>query len=96
MIILLLFVVPMLISLAVEYGSCRFPKRRFWRWIPPLLAAARTIAVTLYRYHGWSDGGEKAPIEQLLFIPGLPALGTLLGLWLGWRVWKRLWSPRVV
>lgn len=96
MIFLLLLAMPFLVSLAVEYGACRFPKRRFWRWIPPLVTTMTGAAVGLYRYHGWSDGGEKAPIEQLLFIPGLPLLGALLGLWLGWRVWKKLWSPRVV
>lgn len=96
MILVLLFVLPLAVALAVEYSFCRFPKRRIWRWLPPLLTGLGTILVTLYRYHGWSAGGEKAPIEQLLFIPGLPALGALLGLWLGWRLWRRLWLPRVV
>ncbi len=96
MILLLLFAIPMVIALVVEYGFCRFPKRREWRWLPPLVTGAAAVAVAFYRYHGWSAGGEKAPLEQLLFIPGLPALGALLGLWLGWRVWKRLWSPRIV
>ena len=49
-----------------------------------------------HRYHGWSSGADKAPWEQLLFIPGLPALGALFGAYLGWRLWKRLWLPRVV
>lgn len=96
MIFFLLFAIPMLVSLAAEYGVCRFPRRRFWRWIPPLAITLAGAAVGLYRYHGWSDNGEKAPMEQLLFIPGLPLLGALLGLWLGWKVWKKLWSPRVV
>ena len=96
MIFLLLFMVPMAVALAVEYGFCRFPKRRLWRWLPPLVTLLSTLAVTLHRYHGWSDGGEKAPWETLLFIPGIPALGALLGLWLGWRVWRRLWLPRVI
>lgn len=96
MIFLLLFILPMGIALAAEYLVCRFPKRRLWRWVPPLLAGLLTAGVTLFRYHGWSDGAEKAPWETLLFIPGLPALGAFLGLWLGWRLWKRLWLPRVV
>ena len=33
---------------------------------------------------------------QLLFVPGLPALGGFVGLLLGWRLWKRLWDPRVI
>ena len=96
MIFLMLFAGPLVVALVVEYGFCRFPKRRLWRYFPPLLAGAVTLAVTLHRYHGWSAGPEKAPVETLLFIPGLPALGAFLGLLLGWRLWRRLWSPRVV
>lgn len=96
MIFLLLFGVPLVLGAVVQYMACRFPKRPLWRWVPPLLATAVTGLVALHRYHGWSDGPQKAPVEQLLFIPGLPALGAFVGLWLGWRVWKRLWRPRVV
>ncbi len=96
MIFLILLAVPMIMGLAEEYAACRFPRRRLWRWAPPLLTGLLTGAVTLGRYHGWSTVGEKAPWETLLFIPGLPALGAFLGLWLGWRLWKRLWLPRVV
>ena len=96
MIFLILFAIPMVLALVVEYGFCRLPKRRIWRWIPPLVTAGAALAVTLYRYHGWSDGAEKAPWETLLFIPGVPAVGAFAGLWLGWRLWKRLWMPRGV
>lgn len=96
MIFLMVFAIPLAVGLVVEYGFCRFPKRWLWRWIPPLVTGAATVWVTLHRYHGWSAGEEKAPIETLLFIPGLPALGAVVGLWLGWRLWKRLWLPRVV
>ena len=96
MIFLLIFMLPLVIALVAEYAFCRFPKRRFWRWLPPVAAGLMTAAVTLFRYHGWSDTGEKAPWETLLFIPGLPALGAFAGLWLGWRLWKRRWTPRVV
>ena len=75
MVFLLLFVIPLGAALVVEYGFCRFPKRRLWRWLPPLLTGLGTVLVTLFRYHGWSAGTEKAPWETLLFIPGLPALG---------------------
>ena len=94
MIFLLLFALPALAVLVAEYAVCRFPKRRFWRGLPPLLTAAGTAVVALHRYHGWSSGADKAPWEQLLFIPGLPALGALFGAYLGWRLWKRLWLPR--
>ena len=43
-----------------------------------------------------ADEGEFRPLAQLLFVPGLPALGAAVGLLLGWRLWKRLWGPRVI
>ena len=52
--------------------------------------------VAWFRWHGWSDTGEKAPVETLLFVPGITALGVFLGLFLGWRLYKRLWDPRIV
>ena len=96
MIFLLLFTIPMVIALVAQYIVCRFPKRRFWRGVPALAVLLMTAAVALYRYHGWSDGAEKAPWETLLFVPGISALGALLGLWLGWRLWHWVWDPRVV
>lgn len=96
MILTTLFVAPLAAGAAGEYAACRFPRRRFWRYLPPVGAAAVTAAVAAFRYHGWSVEGDKAPIETLLLFPGLPALGLLLGMYLGWRLWKRLWSPRVV
>ena len=49
MILLLLFAIPMVIALVVEYGFCRFPKRREWRWLPPLVTGAAAVAVAFYR-----------------------------------------------
>ena len=96
MIFLLLFAIPLLIALIGEYAACRFPKARLWRWLPPLATLLVATAVALHRYHGWSTGTEKAPWETLLFVPGVPALGALLGLWLGWKLWHWVWDPRVV
>ena len=98
-IILLLGILPILAGALAEYLVCRFTKRRPWRWVPPLLCLAGTAVVTLVRYHGWSADaaqGGSAPIETLLFIPGLPAALLFLGLFLGWRVWRRRWMPRVI
>ena len=96
MIFLILLAVPMIIGLVAEYAACRFPKRRLWRGGPPPLTPLGALAVALYPHPRRGDGGGKAPWETLLFIPGIPALGAFLGLWLGWRLWKRLWLPRVV
>ncbi len=90
------FVMPMAAGAAVEYGCCRVPKRKFWRYLPPVVTGAATAAIGLFRYHNWSAGAEKAPIETLLFIPGLPALGVFLGLLVGYRIWKWVWTPKVV
>ena len=94
-ILLMFFLVPLAAGAAVEYALCRFPKKRLWRAVPPLAAAVAAAAVTLFRYHGWNETGGGAPIETLLFFPGLPALGLFLGLFLGWRGWKYLWKPKV-
>lgn len=94
-ILLMFLLAPLGLGAVVEYALCRFPKRRFWRSVPPIAAGAVVAAVTLFRYHGWDESGGGAPLETLLFFPGLPALGLFLGLFLGWRMWKHLWKPRV-
>lgn len=94
-ILLMFFLGPLAVGAAAEYILCRFPKKRFWRTLPPMAAAVAVAAVSLLRYHGWDEAGGGAPIETLLFFPGLPALGLFLGLFLGWRLWKYLWKPKV-
>lgn len=91
-----LFLIPLFAGLGLEYSVFRFPKRRFWRYLPPLAAGIVTVLVVLARYHGWSDEGEKAPLSTLLFVPGIPAFAVLAGMFLGWRVWKYLWMPRII
>lgn len=60
----------------------------------PAAAVALTAAVAVGRAGVWES--DQSPLTQLLFVPGLPALFALLGLLAGWRLWKRLWGPRVV
>lgn len=95
-IILMFFMIPLVAGAGLEYILCRFPKKRFWRYLPPAGAAILAGAVTLFRYFGWSKGAGGAPIETLLFFPGLPAAGLFVGVFAGWRIWKRLWTPHVV
>lgn len=95
-ILFMFFMVPLAMGAILEYGFCRFPKRRLWRFFPPAGVAVFAAAVTLVRYFGWNDGNGGAPIETLLFFPGLPAAGLFVGLVTGWRVWKRLWTPRII
>ena len=85
---------PLLAGLIPEYLVCRFTRRRWWKVLPPLAVAAITALVTAGRLSVWES--DVSPVTQLLFVPGVPAAFALLGTLLGWRLWKRLWSPRVV
>lgn len=97
--LLLLCVLPAVLGAVVEYIVCRSTVRRLWRSVPPVGVVLAAGVITLVRYHGWSadpELGLHAPVETLLFIPGLPAALLLVGIWLGWRLWKRRWAPRVI
>ena len=87
---------PALLGLIAEYAACRLTmaRRRWLRLLPPLLLAALTALTAAWRDRGWA--APEAPPPPLLFLPGLPALGAAVGLLLGWRLWKRLWGPRVI
>ena len=87
---------PVLLGLIVEYVVCRLTmsRRKWLRLLPPLLLAGLTVFVGAWRYRLWT--APESPLTQLLFVPGLPALGGFVGLLLGWRLWKRLWDPRVI
>ena len=87
-------VLPLLAGLIPEYLACRLPKRRWWRALPPLAVVLVTALVAAGRLRVWES--EASPVTQLLFVPGLPAAFALLGAFLGWKLWKTLWSPRVV
>ena len=85
---------PLLAGLIPEYLVCRFTKRPPWKLLPPAAAVLVTVLVALGRLSLWES--EHSPVTQLLFVPGVPAFFALLGMLLGWRLWKRLWGPRVV
>ena len=98
MFILVLFAaLPLGAGVILEYLACRLTmaRRKWVRAAPPLAAAALTAAVALGRYRVWGES-DVSPLTQLLFVPGLPALFGFLGLLLGWRLWNRLWGPRVI
>ena len=94
--ILILFcLLPLALGAAAEYAAYRFARRKLWRWAPPLVCLTVTLAVFFARFFGWSET-EAAPVETLLFVPGLPAVMAFLGLYLGRRLYRRLWDPRVI
>ena len=73
---------PFLAGLIAEYLVCRLTRRRWWKLLPPAAAVALTAAVAVGRAGVWES--DQSPLTQLL------------GLLAGWRLWKRLWGPRVV
>ena len=85
---------PLLAGLIPEYLVCRFTKRPPWKLLPPAAAAVITVLVALGRLNLWES--DRPPVTQLLFVSGLPALFALLGTFLGWRLWKWRWGPRVI
>ena len=36
------------------------------------------------------------PPLLLAFVPGVPVIAALLGMLIGWRIWRRLWRPRLI
>ncbi len=95
-IILALFcLLPLAAGVVLEYVVCRFPRRKAWRLLPPCAVIALAALIGVGRYNVWTSP-EVSPWTQLVIFPGLPALFLLLGLLLGWRWWKRRWSPRVI
>ena len=90
-----LFLGPILVGGVVEYLSCRLPKKKVWRYVPPLTVVAVAVLLAWLRYEGWSDTAG-APIETLLFFPGIPLLALLIGFSLGFLCWKKLWTPQIV
>lgn len=87
-------ILPLLVGLAAEYLVCRFLKKKLWRVLPPLVVLLLAALVTAGRLSVWE--ADESPVTQLLFVPGLPALCALMGTLLGWRLWKKLWGPRVI
>ena len=47
------------------------------------------------RWNMWTSE-EVSPVTQLILFPGLPGIFLLVGCYLGWRLWKWFWRPRVI
>ena len=89
------FLIPMILALVGEYLCCRLPRRRIWRLLPPLLTLVFVLVSVLVRLQNWQSD-TVSPLTQLIHCPGVPGVALALGCWLGWRLWKRLWTPRVI
>lgn len=96
MILLILALVPLVGGFLLEFLVCQFTRKgsKLWKLIPPAAAALVTAAIVVHRLNLWES--DNSPVTQLLFIPGLPALGFFVGLFLGWKLYRWLWSPRII
>ncbi len=86
---------PLLFGLAVEYLLCRFTRRRLLRALPPAGIAALAALIAVGRWRMWQSE-QTGVATQLLIFPILPGFCLLLGMYLGWRLWRRIWLPRIV
>ncbi len=96
MILLILALLPLVGGFLLEFLVCQFTRKgsRLWKLIPPAAAALVTGYVVFHRLNLWES--DNSPVTQLLFIPGLPALVFFVGLFLGWRLYRWLWKPKIV
>lgn len=89
------FLLPLFFGALAEYLCCRLPRRRFWRFLPPVIAVVFLIVAVCVRIQNW-ESKDVSPLTQLIIFPGVPAVALPLGVYLGWRFWKYLWSPRII
>ena len=96
MILLILALVPLVGGFLLEFLVCQFTRKgsKLWKLIPPVAAVLVTAAIVVHRLNLWE--ADNSPVTQLLFIPGLPALGFFVGLFLGWKLYRWLWKPKIV
>ena len=96
MIFLILALVPLAGGFLLEFLVCQFTRKgsKLWKLIPPVASVLVTAAIVVHRLNLWE--ADTSPVTQLLFIPGLPALGFFVGLFLGWKLYRWLWKPKIV
>ena len=95
MVYLLILVLPLLLGMAAQYLCCRLPRRRIWRALPPAAVLALAGVIGAGRMRIWTSE-TVSPLTQLLIFPGVPGVLLLLGCYLGWRLWRHRWGPRVI
>ena len=103
MVVLLLALLPLALGAGLQYVVCRHTMRetgphwrvlRLLRLVPALAVAGGMAAVVVNRLHLWQSE-TVSPLTQLLFVPGVPGVCALVGLLLGWRMFRRRWAPRI-
>lgn len=95
-ILLLGFVLfPLVLGLAAEYLTCRFTRRILLRAMPPAVGVLFAGLIAAGRWNMWRSEQVSAGTQLLLF-PGLPGVCLLLGMYLGYRLWRKIWMPKIV
>lgn len=103
MVVLLLALLPLALGAGLQYLVCRYTMRetgphwralRLLRLVPVLAVVGGSAAVVVNRLQLWQSE-TVSPLTQLLFVPGVPGVCALLGLLLGWKLFRRRWSPRI-
>ena len=89
------FLLPLFFAVVAEYLCCRLPRHRFWRFLPPGIVVLFLIAAVAVRIQNW-ESQTVSPLTQLVIFLFFSGVALLLGIYLGWRLWKYLWSPRIM
>lgn len=91
----LLCVLPMILGMIVEYIVCKKTQKHWHRQIPPICVLVAAGIITTIRCSLWTSA-TVSPVTQILLVPGIPCGFMLLGCWFGNRLWKYLWTPKVI
>ena len=86
---------PLVLGLAAEYAACRFTRNKLLRALPPAAGVFLAALIAAGRWNMWRSE-QVPPTTQLLLFPGLPGVCLLLGMYLGYRLWRRIWMPKIV
>ncbi len=95
---------PMGIGALLQYIFCRLTMRqtgphwkkfRLLRYLPAVFTLATIALVAAARWHGWQNQ-LVSPLTQILLIPGIPGVCALIGLTLGWKLWRWHWGPHIL
>lgn len=62
---------------------------------PPVIAVIFLVVAVAVRLQTW-ESETVSPLTQLVIFPGVTGVALLLGIYLGWRFWKYLWSPKII
>lgn len=95
MAVIFILVIPLLLGVVAQYLCCRIPRRRIWRALPPVVVVAVAAVICVGRMNIWTSK-TVSPLTQLFIFPGVPGVLLLLGCYLGWRLWRYRWRPRII